>query len=205
MKAQNMLVPDSDRLKYRLLDCSEADSELLWQLDQDPLVMKFITRGKTTTRAEMRDRFLPRLQAYRNPESGWGLWGVHSNPADHFLGWILIRPMGFFDGERDDRNLEIGWRFHQSAWGKGYATEAAHAVAAGLILNDHCDDLSAVALPENTASIQVMKKLGLRYVNTTDHDDDDYGIYQLARYSAAVREVRDAQRCFRTSRENPMS
>lgn len=187
-----MLVPDSDRLKYRLLDCCQADSELLWQLDQDPLVMKFITRGKTTTREEIENRFLPRLQAYRDPESGWGLWGVNSKHADEFLGWVLIRPMGFFGGERDDRNLEIGWRFHQSAWGKGYATEAAQAVAAALILANQCDDLSAVALPENTASIHVMKKLGLQYLHTTDHDDE-YGVYQLVCYTATVSEVCDTK------------
>lgn len=182
-------VPDSDRLSYRLLTDSVADAELLWQLDQNPLVMKFITRGKATTRQEMQDRFLPRLRAYRNPECGWGLWGVMSKRTDEFLGWILIRPMGFFDGERDDRNLEIGWRFHQSVWGKGYATEAARAVAVALISNDQCDHLSAVALPENTASLQVMQNLGLKYLHTTDHDDEEYGVYQLAYYSTVVSGV----------------
>lgn len=182
-------VSDSERLSYRLLTDSTSDAELLWQLDQDPVVMKYLTRGKTTTRQEIQDRFLPRLRAYRNPECGWGMWGVQLKQTDDFLGWILIRPMGFFDGERDDRNLEIGWRFHQSSWGKGYATEAALAVAAALISADQCDHLSAVALPENTASIHVMQKLGLQYLHTTDHDDKEIGVCQLACYSAAVSGV----------------
>lgn len=185
----SLRVPDSDRLSFRLLTDSDSHAELLWQLDQDPLVMKFITRGKTTTREEMQNRFLPRLRAYRNPEKGWGLWGAMSKQSAEFLGWILIRPMGFFAGKPDDRNLEIGWRFHQTSWGKGIATEAARAVAAALILDDQCDMLSAVAVPENIASIQVMQKLGLQHSHSTDHDDDDYGVYRLVCYSNVVSGV----------------
>lgn len=186
-------VPESERLSFRLLTDSDLDAELLWQLDQDPAVMKFITRGRTTTRQEIADRFLPRLRAYRNPKFGWGLWGVFQKSDDRFIGWILIRPMGFFAGEtdvdRDDRNLEIGWRFQQASWGQGFATEAARAVAGAIIAAGECDQLSAIALPENSASIQVMKKLGLEYSRTSNHDDDEFGVYQLAYYSANVAAV----------------
>lgn len=188
-----LLVPDSERLTYRLLTDAAEDAELLWELDQNPEVMKFITRGRTTTRQEMAERFLPRLRAYLNPELGWGLWGVFQKPDDRFIGWILIRPMGFFagetEGDRDDRNLEIGWRFQQASWGQGFATEAARAVAAAVISTGQCDHLSAIALPENSASIEVMKKLGLKYHRTTNHDSEEFGAYQLVYYSAVVSDV----------------
>lgn len=179
-------VTDSQRLSYRLLDDSVADADLMWQLDQDPAVMQFINGGRKTSRQEIADRFLPRLRAYRNPDTGWGLWGVFEKVTSQYLGWILIRPMGFFDGVRNDRNLEIGWRFHQASWGKGYATEAAKSVAAVIVSTGQCDHLSAIALPQNTASIQVMKKLGLEYSDTIDYEDDVIGKCQLACYSVDV-------------------
>lgn len=182
-------VPDSERLTYRLLSDSGEDADLMWQLDQDPAVMQFINGGRKTSRQEIVDRFLPRMRAYRNPETGWGLWGVFDQVTNQYFGWILIRPMGFFDGVRDDRNLEIGWRFHQATWGKGYATEAAKSVAASVISAGQCDRLSAIALPENTASIQVMKKLGLKYSALIDYEDEVFSKCQLVCYSAHVEDV----------------
>ncbi len=39
-----MYVADSERLSFRLFN--QNDGELLWQLDQDPEVMKYVTNGK---------------------------------------------------------------------------------------------------------------------------------------------------------------
>lgn len=183
---ESVQIPDSDRLQYRLM--TVGDHSILWQLDQDPDVMKYITLGQITSRERMQEHFLPRLTAYTNAENGWGLWACERPTSLEFVGWVLIRPMGFFDGQRDDRNLEIGWRFHRAFWGQGLATEAARSVAAELIRQKRCDRLSALAIQENTASINVMKKLGLQFKQANDYDDE-YGKYRAVEYSAAVSDV----------------
>lgn len=154
-----MIIPNSERLTFRLMD--ENDADLLWQLDQDPDVMRYITDGKTSSMDDIVSRFIPRLNSYRNVEQGWGLWQVSTIENHEYLGWILIRPMSFFDDAPELNNLEIGWRFFQHSWGKGYATEAATALKHTFSTQKSVSYLSALALADNTASIGIMRKLGM--------------------------------------------
>lgn len=165
--AVDISIPVSERLQFRLLDA--ADAELLFELDQDEQVMQFINGGRKTSRSELYERMLPRMLSYRDPSKGYGIWQV-STRADYqpspnqYLGWILVRPMGFFSATPATDDLEIGWRFKQSAWGKGFATEAATAIMAVLSEQPQLRSFSAIALPNNTASIAVMKKLGMLFI-----------------------------------------
>ncbi|TKB43205.1 GNAT family N-acetyltransferase [Thalassotalea mangrovi] len=164
-----MNIENSTRLSFTLM--SEADSQLLFELDQNPEVMKYVNDGKPTTWQEIEQRFIPRLNAYRNPERGWGLWQVNLKDSDEFIGWILVRPANFFSEQRDDHNLELGWRFKQEFWGKGYATEAAQAVMDALATQPEVKAFSALAVPENEGSIRIMEKLGMTYIKTYVHED----------------------------------
>nr|WP_281368203.1 GNAT family N-acetyltransferase [Simiduia aestuariiviva] len=147
------------------------DAELLFELDQDPEVMKYINGGSPTSRQDIDNVMIPRMMRYRNPEKGWGIWKVLLSEDQQFIGWILVRPMGFFSETPDWENLELGWRFKRETWGKGYATEAAAAIAAAFSTKADVATLSAIAVPENTASIAVMEKLGMRYLKTDLHRD----------------------------------
>ncbi len=170
-----MQVPASTRLNYSLMD--ESDADLLYQLDQDKEVMRYINGGIKTSREDIEQKFIPRLLSYRNPEQGWGLWKVSLSQNEQYLGWVLIRPMLFFSEHPEYDNLEIGWRFFKQAWGKGYATEAASWLLSAITeaSENHTisriNKVSAIAMPGNKASIAVMKKLGLRYLKTTLHKD----------------------------------
>ncbi|WP_286234470.1 GNAT family N-acetyltransferase [Thalassotalea sediminis] len=164
-----MDIKHSKRLSFRLMD--ENDSELLWLLDQDPQVMRYITGGKISTLAKIKHTFIPRMNAYRNAEKGFGLWQVNNIDNDEYLGWILIRPMHFFSAAPEFDNLEIGWRFFRNIWGKGYATEAAQHVMQSLHLQLGYNTFSAIADENNLASINVMKKLGMHYIKTYHHKD----------------------------------
>ena len=133
--------------------------------------MRYINGGTMTTRQEIRDTYIPRMQSYTNAENGWGLWKITVTESDAFIGWILVRPMSFFTDNPECRNLEMGWRLMRSVWGKGYVTEAAMAVMQAIELNGVCDRFTALAMEGNQASINVMKKLGMRYVKTDLHSD----------------------------------
>lgn len=167
-----MNIPDSDRLAYSLMNANDA--ELLFELDQDSEVMRFINGGKPTTRAEIDTVWIPRMKSYADPQKGWGLWKVLIQETDEFIGWILVRPMYFFTKQRNDDNLELGWRLKQKAWGKGYATEAATAVMNELAAQKVASIFSAIADEENLASIGIMKKLGMEFVKTYLHEDATY-------------------------------
>ncbi|ALT00002.1 GNAT family N-acetyltransferase [Lacimicrobium alkaliphilum] len=165
-----MQIQPSERLYYRLMN--EHDGDLLFELDQDPAVMQYITYGKTTSRDEIKNTFIPRMLSYRNPQKGWGLWQVNIKQDDRFIGWILVRPMHFFNDNRDDQDIELGWRFKQAAWGKGYATEAARHIADAIVGHDaNIHSISAIAMEDNHGSINIMRKLGMQFIKHDLHKD----------------------------------
>ncbi|WP_404340567.1 GNAT family N-acetyltransferase [Pseudoalteromonas mariniglutinosa] len=174
-----MNVAKTPRLNFRLMD--ENDAELLLALDSDPQVMQYLTRGKISTMETIKTEFMPRLNRYRNVAKGWGLWQVNITASEAFIGWILIRPMGFFE-QPDFSDIEIGWRFKRASWGNGYAIEAAHAVLREIIKNPEVKTISASALAANIGSIKVMEKLGLKFVKAYQHRDQ-YGELPAVLYS----------------------
>ena len=164
-----MNIARTARLSFRLMD--ENDAELLYELDNDPEVMKHLTRGKVSTMQTIKGVFIPRLNAYKNEQKGWGLWQVNIIESNEFIGWVLVRPMGFFE-QPDFSDLEIGWRFKKMSWGKGYASEAALAIAKAVSEPEEVKSLSATALKDNLGSIKVMEKLGLKFVKNYIHKDE---------------------------------
>ncbi|WOH39313.1 GNAT family N-acetyltransferase [Thalassotalea fonticola] len=162
-------VENSERLSFRLMD--ENDGELLFELDQDPEVMKFINGGKSSTWDDINNRFIPRLNAYRKPSEGWGLWQVNITDSDEFIGWVLVRPVDFFNEQPLWNDLELGWRFKQNSWGKGYGFEAAQQIKNALAQLGKADFFTALADDGNLGSINIMKKLGMTYLKTDLHKD----------------------------------
>jgi RimJ/RimL family protein N-acetyltransferase len=60
-------------------------------------------------------------------------------------------------------DLEIGWWIAPDAWGRGIATEAALAARDEAFERVAADRIVARHQPENGASGQVMRKIGMRY------------------------------------------
>jgi len=164
-----MQVPDSPRLSFALL--TQNEGHLLYELDSDPEVMRYISDGKTSSMDFINNTYLPRLAKFSNPEKGWGIWKVIVKESQDFIGWVLVRPMDFFGDTPKYDDLEMGWRFMQKAWGKGYATEAAQAIKNVVEKQDDVNFISAIAEEDNIGSISIMKKLGLDYIKTDIHKD----------------------------------
>lgn len=178
-----MLISDSDRLHFRLMN--ENDADLLFDLDQDAEVMRYINGGKANTMDTITSESIPRLQAFTTPEKGWGYWAITEKNSKEFVGWVLVRPVGFFSEDMQENNIEIGWRLKQSFWGKGYATEAAIAVTNELKRQPNINKLSAFAIAENQGSINIMKKLGMNFVgqeleSTPYGEEEQVVTYELA-------------------------
>lgn len=207
-----MQIPATPRLRFQLM--SAADANLLFDVDQDEQVMLYINGGHKSSWQDIEQRMVPRMNAYRDPQLGYGIYAVfatqalpskHSgdpampeplsaqhSAADSYLGWILVRPMNFFTTGAEHDNLELGWRFKRHCWGLGIASEAAAAVANSVVAQraqltsiTPVQALSAIALPDNQASIGVMKKLGMQYVKRYIHQDP-LGDYDVVLYQTLV-------------------
>ena len=129
---------------------------MLFQLDGDSDVMKYITLGIPRTMEEVIKKSMPRiLNSYQN-HSEFGIFAAYFNNSDEFIGWFQFE----VDKEIDDA-IEIGWRIKKQHWGNGYATEIAIVLAEkGMVMGK---TIVARTMIENKASIRVMEKAGLSF------------------------------------------
>jgi RimJ/RimL family protein N-acetyltransferase len=160
-------IPVTPRLYFRPLE--PDDAQLLFDLDQDPEVMRFLTGGIHTTWEEITELFIPRFMDFTDPARGCGIWMVFEKDSQEFMGWILARPYRFGYELCEADNIELGWRFKRKYWGKGIATEAATSVKKVIEVIPGVNKFSAIADPLNEASRAVMKKLGMHFVDYRIH------------------------------------
>lgn len=181
------MIIESTRLQFRLMD--ESDADALFELDQDPEVMNYLTQGRLSTRQDITEVYIPRMLAYRDPAIGWGMWHVSHSATDEYIGWVLARPLNFFNAKRDDTDMELGWRFKRAVWGQGFATEAARHIAQHIARgNPQITWVSAIAVPENLASIKVMQKLGMDFQGEYLHEDP-LGNVQVVHYRCPTSRI----------------
>lgn len=100
---------------------------------------------------------------------------VFSQPDDtrHLEYGIYLngKMIGFVnDCEIEDDEIEIGYVIHPQYQGRGYATEAVHAVIAEL-REMGFRKVTAGYFSENTASLRVMEKCGMQKTTITDEED----------------------------------
>lgn len=150
----------TDRLVLRRF--TGADLDNLVDLDSDPQVMRFLTGGRPTPRAVIRDETLPRLLSYYERFAGFGFWAAIEKSTGDFLGWFELRPS---DGGRPD-DVELGYRLRRSAWGKGYGAEGSVALIRKGFTELGVQRVFARTMAVNLASRRVMEKLGLTLVRT---------------------------------------
>lgn len=65
--------------------------------------------------------------------------------------------------------IDIGWRLKKTAWGKGFATEAATACLQYASTRLGITKVISVSAHTNKASINVMKKIGMKYQGSFSH------------------------------------
>ena len=65
--------------------------------------------------------------------------------------------------------VDMGWRLKKEAWGKGYATEAALGCLNAAFSKFGIKEVLSFATNTNTASENVMKKIGMKYIGNVQH------------------------------------
>ena len=155
---------ETDRLALRRF--TEEDVDILFDLNSDPEVMRYLTGGRPTPREEIRDRIIPFHLACYERHDGLGTWAAESRPAGEFLGWFHFRP-GPGEG------VDLGYRLRRAAWNKGYATEGSRALIAKGFTELGAERVFAHTMTVNAASRRVLEKSGLVLVRTFPHDGPD--------------------------------
>lgn len=123
---------------------------------------------KAMETAEQAARFVDRCSTLNREEPVARRWAVERREDGLVLGTVILVPLpeaspesGFPAGR-----FEVGWHFHPDAWGHGYATETASATLAWGF--DHgLEEIFAVVRPDNTASMNVCRRLGMTALGRT--------------------------------------
>lgn len=110
----------TDRLLLR--QWREDDKPAFAAMNADPVVMEHFPALLTSDQS---DEFVDRMRGHIDAH-GWGLWAVDVRETGAFIGFVGLWPAGF-DPFRSEDLVEVGWRLEESAWGHGYASEAALA------------------------------------------------------------------------------
>lgn len=160
--------------RLRLEPLTDAHFDGLHALNSDPAVMRYIT-GKPDTPDDTRV-MIEQVKA-RWADWGYSWWAFIELSSGALIGAGCVQHLG-----RDPANPhEIGWRLQQDRWGKGLASEAAHAMAAHAFGALQAPLLCAVCDPENTDSARVMTRLGMVYKALEHWYGFDCAVYQMTR------------------------
>jgi RimJ/RimL family protein N-acetyltransferase len=119
---------------------------------------------------------------------GFGPYAITEQVSRTVIGYCGLFSFPNVNGQPE---IEIGYRLVKSAWGQGYATEAAGAVRNHAFSMLGIKRLIAMIDPANVASIRVAEKIGMHYeqsilfpgyshpdlVYATSFDDDGQSIH----------------------------
>ncbi|MFD7416419.1 GNAT family N-acetyltransferase [Kitasatospora purpeofusca] len=154
----------TDRLLIRRW--RESDLEPWAAMNADPEVRQHL--GEPLSR-ERSDESVARFEADFD-RRGYGWWAVEVRETGEFIGFAGLDDI---DYEAPFAGVEIGWRLARSAWGRGYATEAARAVLAFGFDTLELPEILAVTTATNLRSQAVMTRLGMTRDPACDFDDLD--------------------------------
>lgn len=174
-----MTILTTTRLRLEPIDDRHLDGFII--LNSDARVMRFITG-----RAETRDETIASIDRVKAAWTrfGYGWWAFIDPATDDLVGAGCVQHL-----QRDPANpLELGWRLRPDYWGKGYASEAACALAAHAFDTLAAPQVIAVCHQDNTDSAKVMLRLGMRFRGIEHWYDSDLAVYAMDRQSWAERD-----------------
>jgi RimJ/RimL family protein N-acetyltransferase len=89
---------------------------------------------------------------------GYGHWSVIERSTGQVIGCV-----GFYHPQEQWPGVDLGWVFHRSRWGHGFATEAAKAALAWAWECTQIDRVVSLIGPGDLRSIRIATKIGERF------------------------------------------
>jgi RimJ/RimL family protein N-acetyltransferase len=142
----------------------DADLAPFAELNADPEVMAHMP---TMYDRQTSDAIVARYRAHFD-EHGFGLWALEVPGVSDFIGYTGLLVPRFT--AHFTPCVEVGWRLARSAWGHGYATEAAQAAIALGFETFGLREIVSFTVPANRRSRAVMERLGMTRNPADDFD-----------------------------------
>ena len=165
---------ETERLILRELLPTDIDG--MFELDSNPEVHIYLGNKPVTHIEQSREYIKNIRQQYL--DNGIGRWAVILKETNEFVGWsglklnkdLLNKHQNFY---------EIGYRFIQKHWGKGYGTESSKAFIEYGFKEMKIDTIYGYADSGNLSSRKILEKIGLQYVNTFEYEGEEEVWYEM--------------------------
>jgi RimJ/RimL family protein N-acetyltransferase len=143
----------------------DSDRQPFAEMNADPRVMEFFPNLLTR---EQSDNAIDSIETAFT-QRGFGLCAVELQSDGRFLGFIGLSVPNF--EAHFTPCVEIGWRLATHAWGQGFATEGARAIATHAFNVVKLDALVSFTTERNIPSRRVMEKIGMTFdpADSFDH------------------------------------
>jgi RimJ/RimL family protein N-acetyltransferase len=147
--------------RLRLRPWREADRDAFAALNADPEVSRDLggPLSRVVSDAKL-DRYVEAFERH-----SFCRWAIETHTGE-FLGYAGVMPSR--DGHPLGDHHEIGWRLKRSAWGQGYASEAARAALDDVFTRIGVSEVLAYTAADNLTSQAVMDRLELTRDATRD-------------------------------------
>jgi RimJ/RimL family protein N-acetyltransferase len=143
-----------DTSRLRLRPWKDADRAAFAAMNADPEVMHDLGGPISVSESNAKlNRYAAAYDAH-----GFSRWVLETRDGV-FIGYAGVLPA--HAGHPLGAHFEMGWRLVRSAWGNGYATEAARAALADVFMRAQLPEVLAYTAPENMRSQAVMTRAGL--------------------------------------------
>lgn len=163
------VVVETERLRLR--EWGEEDGDRFYAVMNTPAVMRHL--GGVQDRATWQSA-LERIAGFQR-DFGHTFWLVERKSDGELLGFCGLKRVNSPGAGELTGQFEIGWRLRESAWGQGYAKEAAIAsldLAFGRFGAPH---VVALTVPANAPSQGLMYRLGMTRREDLDFIDTRFG------------------------------
>lgn len=160
------------RLRFRLLD--EQDFTRALPFFEHPESHRYWQTEGKSPHTLCSEWFAKQQWRYANGKGGAMALTLVSDNS--FVGWcgLLVQEV---DGVTE---LEVGYSMMPDHWGQGYATEATHACLEAAFERHLASSVISIIQVNNTPSIRVAEKNGMRIGHQTTYHGNPVYIYRVA-------------------------
>lgn len=161
---------ETERLFLRRL--KDYDVDEIFKMRSDEEIMRYIREPQMERKESL--NWIKMISEKWDTER-IGFCGVIEKKSKRFVGWCGLWRL------KETDEFEVGYAIAKDFWGNGYATEAARKCLEYGFEELNLKKIVAVASPENQASQNVMKRLGMNYAGISKFYGNDLVQYVISR------------------------
>lgn len=165
---------ETERLILREILPTDVDG--MFELDSDPEVHKYLGNKPVTNKDQIVEVISFIRQQYI--DNGIGRWAIIDRKTNEFIGWTGLK---YVTNETNNHKnyYDIGYRLNKRFWGQGIATETALISRNYAFEKLNVNEIYGSASCENIGSNKILKKLGLKYIESFFYDEIKCNWYKM--------------------------